>query len=185
MVLVIVPPLIFAETLTVRADVHWRYFAHILESEAVLSFGWHRDLIWLGFNDLDLISFHVIWFVILHNDLNLFVKWFVISDCNLICDLPITDNRHVGWTLRHTYIFKVCHTGMSQWNCSTSGVGMLNEVRIFELWFWNSNSNCIHSVFESQIEICLFSLSKDRQCYILLFLWQCCTNTERYKTCNE
>jgi len=50
--------------------------------------------LWLAFNDLDLISFHVTWFVIWHNDLNLFVKWFVISDCNLICDLPITAVFH-------------------------------------------------------------------------------------------
>jgi len=42
------------------------------------------------------------------------------------------------------------------------GVDMLKEVRIFKLWFYNSNSICIHSIFESRIKICpLFSLSED------------------------
>ena len=51
--------------------------------------------IWFGnmWFDLDLISFHVIWFVIWRNDLNLFLKWFVILDCDLIYDLPITEKN--------------------------------------------------------------------------------------------
>jgi len=73
--LVFLPCLIFAETLTVRPDVHWWHFAYRLYSLELFSFNWHRDLIW---------------FVICYNDLNLFVKWFVISDCDLIYDLPIT-----------------------------------------------------------------------------------------------
>ena len=53
LILVIVPSLIFAETLTVRPDAHWWHFAHRLQILELLSFGWHRDLIW---------------FVIWHND---------------------------------------------------------------------------------------------------------------------
>jgi len=72
---VIVPSLIFAETLTVRPGVHWWHFVHRLYILELFSFGWHRDLIW---------------FVIWYNDLNLFDKWFVISDTDLIYDLLIT-----------------------------------------------------------------------------------------------
>jgi len=46
LILVIIPSLIFAETLTVRPDVHWWHFAHRLYSLELLSFGWHHDLIW-------------------------------------------------------------------------------------------------------------------------------------------
>jgi len=60
---VIVPSLIFAETLTVRPDIHWWHFAHRLLSRELLSFGWHRDLVWFVICvQVIWIRFHFMWF---------------------------------------------------------------------------------------------------------------------------
>ena len=80
------------------------FCAQTIESGTVVIWStWWYDLIGdLGSSDLDLISFYVIRFVIWHNDLNFFVKWFVIPEYDLICDLPITAKQKSD-TSTHQY----------------------------------------------------------------------------------
>jgi len=92
---------------------------------------WFNLICDLGSSNLDLISFHVIWFVIWHNDLNLFVKWFVIPEYDLICNLPIS----VDWKtfFRHISQSQVVKYCQNEFCFSLLNATLSRLIAVFEV----------------------------------------------------